>query len=189
MCSFFFSIGFYMIPIKMIWLTDNQCNIGYDNELLIKLPNDMKRFKELTTGKGNNAVVMGRKTFESLDSEPLPNRLNIVLSKDLQFISDYKPNYEKASSIREVLEICEGYGIKELWVIGGAEVYKQFEELASHFYYTLVDTDLLPVRANPLKVVNYFPNLSHTYFYQCINSKETIDGKSVSIEYNTYIRD
>lgn len=177
-----------MIPIKMIWLTDNQCNIGYDNELLIKLPYDMKRFKELTTGNGNNAVVMGRKTFESLDSEPLPNRLNIVLSKDLQFISDYKLIYEKASSIREVLEICERYGIKELWVIGGAEVYKQFEELASHFYYTLVDTDLLPARANPLKVVSYYPNLSHTHCYECIKSKENINGENISIEYNTYVR-
>lgn len=178
-----------MIPIKMIWLTDNQCNIGYDNELLIKLPNDMKRFKELTTGNGNNAVVMGRKTFESLGSDPLPNRLNIILTKDSYYKMDSSFLYEKARSIREVLEICEGYGIKELWVIGGAEVYKQFEELASHFYYTLVDTDLLPVRANPLKVVNYFPNLSHTHFIKSINFKETIDGKSVSIEYITRIRD
>lgn len=183
-----------MIPIKMIWLSDNQCNIGYDNDLLIKIPADLIRLQKLTKGNGNNAVVMGRKTFESLGSRPLVNRLNIVLSKDPNFqfnesLGESLFDCERATCIREVLEICEGRGIEELWVIGGVEVYKQFEELASHFYYTLVDTDLLPENADSNKVSAYFPNLSHTHFYEGINFIETINGKDVQIEYNTYVRE
>lgn len=183
-----------MIPIKMIWLSDNQCNIGYDNDLLIKIPADLIRFQKLTKGNGNNAVVMGRITFESLGSRPLTNRLNIVLSKDPYFqfkksLGESLFDCERATCIREVLEICEGRGIEELWVIGGAEVYKQFEELASHFYHTFVDTNLLPENVDSRKVSAYSPNLSYTNFYECIHFVETINEKNVQIEYNTYVRD
>lgn len=182
-----------MIPIKMIWLSDNQCNIGYDNDLLIKIPADLIRFQKLTKGNGNNAVVMGRKTFESLGSRPLTNRLNIVLSKDSNFqfnesLGESLFDCERATCIREVLEICEGHGIEELWVIGGVEVYKQFEELASHFYHTFVDTDLLMEDADPSKVVTYVPNFSNIDFPVYTKSKEIINGEDVSIKYNIYTR-
>lgn len=182
-----------MIPINMIWLSDNQGYIGYNNELLINIKNDMNRFKKLTTGKGNNAVVMGRKTFESIGSKPLPNRLNIVLSKSSFFqfkkeLGEELLNCVKAMSIREVIEICEQHEIDELWVIGGAEVYQQFEELASKCYQTFVDTNLLPDEVK-YSLTSYFDLETHKYkFESCEPTLEYINGKLTSVDYNVYSR-
>ena len=64
--------------LSIIVAIDLNNGIGYDNELLVKIPEDLKRFKEITSG---HTVVMGRKTWESLPKKPLPNRRNIVLSR------------------------------------------------------------------------------------------------------------
>ena len=73
--------------------------IGFENKLLYWLPNDLKRFKSLTTG---HTIIMGRKTFESLPKGALPNRRNIVLSRqDIEF-----PGAERFSSLEAALEAC-----------------------------------------------------------------------------------
>ena len=73
--------------------------IGFENKLLYWLPNDLKRFKALTTG---HTIIMGRRTFESLPKGALPNRRNIVLSRqDIQF-----PGAERFSSLQAALEQC-----------------------------------------------------------------------------------
>lgn len=176
-----------MIPINMIWLSDNQGYIGYKNELLVTIKNDMNRFKKLTTGNGNNAVVMGRNTFESIGSKPLPNRLNIVLSKRLK-LETSDSNVRFANSIREVLELCEYHQLDELWVIGGTEIYEQFEELSSKFYHTFVDTDLLPDN-HIFEFASYFELKTHNYkFESCEPTLEYINGKLTSVDYNVYSR-
>ena len=72
----------------------NNYGIGYNGELPWHIPNDLKRFSKLTKGKGNNAVIMGRKTWDSLPVKPLPNRVNIILTSNSELINKYKDNNE-----------------------------------------------------------------------------------------------
>lgn len=104
----------------------NGC-IGNNGELPWHLPADLKRFKELTSG---GVVVMGRKTFESLNCKPLPNRVNIVITNDFQIKVDHASS--KAifySSINAAIEKAKYeamvLGLKEVWIIGGQSIYKQ----------------------------------------------------------------
>lgn len=84
--------------ISIIAAVDRKRGIGYQNRLLFWLPNDLKRFKALTTG---NTIIMGRKTFESLPKGALPNRRNVVLStqKDLINSPTFKSTYLKNSCV------------------------------------------------------------------------------------------
>lgn len=111
--------------------------IGLDNQLLYRLPNDMKRFKALTTG---HTVVMGRRTFESLPKGALPNRRNIVLSTTR---TDY-PGCECFPSLAEALSACAPD--EEVYIIGGARVYAEALKSAHRLYLTEVDD--VPDRAD-----------------------------------------
>ena len=97
--------------------------IGFNNELLYRLPNDLKRFKTLTTG---HTVIMGRKTFESLPKGALPNRRNIVLSRQEGL---HYENAECYSSLEDALMQCDYW--EDVFIIGGAELYKQTLDMAS----------------------------------------------------------
>ena len=102
--------------------------IGKAGDLLCHLPNDLKHFKELTTGA---TVVMGKKTFFSLPRRPLPNRRNIVLTRDTAFAYD---NTEVAHSIHELQSMLQTN--ERVFIIGGGEVYKQFMPLANELHIT-----------------------------------------------------
>ena len=104
--------------------------IGKNNSLPWKLPEDMKRFKELTLGK---PVVMGRKTFESI-GKPLPNRTNIITTHDKNYKAE---GCIVASSADEALKSAEGN--EELMIIGGAQIYKEFLPRADRMHLTLID--------------------------------------------------
>lgn len=118
--------------ISLIAAMDRNSVIGKDNSLPWKLSADMKRFKELTTGK---PVVMGRKTFESI-GKPLPNRINIILTRD----KNYKAQgCTVAHSIKEALKDVDEND--EVMIIGGAQIYKEFLPIANRMYLTLIDKD------------------------------------------------
>ena len=104
--------------------------IGKDNRLIYWLPNDLKRFKQLTTG---NTIIMGRKTFESLPKGALPNRRNIVLSRSTKELTgcDCYP------SLKEALAHCQED--EQLFIIGGASIYKQTMPIADRLYLTEID--------------------------------------------------
>lgn len=104
--------------------------IGLNNDLLWHIPGDLKRFKAITTG---HAVIMGKRTYESLPKRPLPNRRNIVLSDDC---NDCFPGAETVGSIEQLVSMCEHD--EENFVIGGGMVYKQFLPMADKLYLTLV---------------------------------------------------
>ena len=108
--------------------------IGKDNQLLYWLPNDLKRFKALTTG---HTVIMGRKTFDSLPKGALPNRRNIVLSRQDGLVC---AGAECFTSLEEALAHCNAE--EEIFIMGGASVYKEALPLTHRLYITLVhDTD------------------------------------------------
>ena len=104
--------------------------IGKDNRLLYWLPNDLKRFKALTSG---HTIIMGRKTFDSLPKGTLPNRRNIVLSRRKTKI----PGCDCYKSLAEALSHCKQD--EDVYVIGGASVYAQAMPLADRLLLTEID--------------------------------------------------
>lgn len=102
--------------------------IGKAGDLLCYLPDDLKHFKALTTGA---TVVMGKKTFFSLPRRPLPNRRNIVLTRDSRFSHE---QVEVAHSIEELMDMVKSD--ENVFIIGGGEVYRQLMPLAERLYVT-----------------------------------------------------
>ncbi len=106
--------------------------IGFQNKLLYWLPNDLKRFKALTTG---HTIIMGRNTFESLPKGALPNRRNVVLSRT----QSHFPGCDTFQTLEDALQSC-GQD-EEVFIIGGAHVYEQAIHLADKLYLTeIADT-------------------------------------------------
>ena len=113
----------------MIVAKDLNNAIGKNNQLPWKLSADLKSFKLLTM---DNTILMGRKTFESIGSKPLPNRRNIVLTRDK---NKCLQNVEVVYNINEAIELD-----KNLIVIGGSEIYNLCLPLVSELYLTVVNT-------------------------------------------------
>ena len=108
--------------------------IGVETRLPWHLPEDMKRFREATTG---HSIVMGRHTFESV-GRPLPNRNNIVLSRRTEWRA---PGVEVAGNPEAALAIAAEYEGQDLYVIGGEAVYEAFLQRASELLLTRVATE------------------------------------------------
>ena len=107
--------------------------IGKDNQLLWHLPNDLRFFKRTTSG---HPIVMGRKTFESV-GKPLPNRRNIVVTRQ----SDYAvEGADVVHSIQEALSLCADNA--EVFIVGGAEIYRQALPILGRIYITRVHTEV-----------------------------------------------
>ena len=106
--------------MNLIAAVDKNWAIGRNNELLVRIPDDRKFFRETTTGK---VVVMGRKTLESFPNGlPLKNRTNIVLTHN----KNYKvKDAIVVNSIEELHEALSGYADEDIYVIGGGSVYRQ----------------------------------------------------------------
>lgn len=135
--------------------------IGKNNDLLFHLPNDLKRFKEITTG---HSLIMGRNTLLSLPKWPLPNRRHIVITDKKE---DDFPGCEVVYSIQEAIEKVQIE--EEAFVIGGGMVYKQFYPLAGKLYLTLVhkefDADV------------YFPEINFSEWEE-ISREDLFDEKN-----------
>lgn len=108
--------------------------IGLHNQLLFHLPEDLKRFKRITTGK---ALIMGKKTFYSLPKAPLPNRRNIVVT---DVPGETFPGCESAFSIDEAIGMVKNE--QEAFIIGGGMIYRQFYPVAGKLYLTLVHKEM-----------------------------------------------
>lgn len=133
-----------MIISLVVAVSKNYC-IGKDNQLLWHLPIDMAYFKEITSG---GTVLMGRKTYFSIPEKfrPLPNRKNIVVSKSKEFSDSLKnqshPQLFAANSIDEAVDIAKKIGTQELFIIGGAEIYRQTLAIADRLYVTHVEVEI-----------------------------------------------
>ncbi len=117
--------------------------IGKDNKMLWHLPNDFKYFKSSTM---DHSIVMGRKTFESI-GKALPGRRNIVITRQLDFQAE---DVDVANSLQEVLTYCRDE--REIFIIGGAQIYKQSLPLAQKVLLTRVHSSIAAADA-------YFPEL------------------------------
>lgn len=115
-----------MISI-IVAIAENRA-IGFNNKLLYWLPNDLKRFKALTTG---HTIIMGRRTFESLPKGALPNRRNVVVSRTITEL----PGCDVYTSLEEAIASCNN---EEIYIIGGASIYQQALPLADRLCLTLI---------------------------------------------------
>lgn len=110
--------------------------IGKNNDLVFKkIPGDMKWFKEKTM---NHPIIMGRKTFESIGSKPLPKRLNIILTRDRTFKA---PGSIIAHSLKAAIRGAQRHDKEEIFVIGGGQIYEEAIKVADRVYLTLVYAD------------------------------------------------
>lgn len=166
-------LPYNMISIVAAISRTNQ--LGYQNKLLCHLPNDLRYFKQLTTSGEHNIVVMGRKTFESI-GKPLPNRINIVLTKSKKFKHKDVFVYH---SVEDILKQYKYYGESKpnLWIIGGQTIYHQFMRYADRLYITFID--------------HVFEN-ADTYFPQITDEWQLISEKYNQADennpYNHYFR-
>lgn len=120
--------------MNLIAAVDRNWAIGYKNELLVRIPEDQKWFRETTTGK---AVIMGRKTLESFPNKsPLKNRLNVVITSDMNYSV---PGAVVVHSIDEAVEAVGDYADDDVYVIGGESIYRQMLPLCSTAHITKVD--------------------------------------------------
>lgn len=121
--------------IKFILCTDKNGALGYKNQLLYHISDDLKRFKKLTE---NQIVLMGRKTLESLPNQFLPHRVNVVLTRD----KNYKPKNSSVVVMHDFATIINHYKAgtqdKDLIVIGGAQIYEEFPQYPDVIYHTQV---------------------------------------------------
>lgn len=123
--------------VSLIAAIGKNRELGKDNELLFQIPEDMKFFRDKTRG---HAVIMGRKTFESI-GRPLPNRINIVITQNSEFRIK-NPEAKIVNSIEKALEFAKSVEKSEIFVIGGAQIYKLALPLADKLYLTLVDKEV-----------------------------------------------
>ena len=117
------------MKISIVVVADENNGIGKNNQLLCHLPADLKHFKNLTTG---NAIVMGRKTFDSI-GKPLPNRKNIVITRQPDLVIE---GCEVVQSIQAAIESSANE--KEVCIVGGAEIYKQSLEITDIIHLTKI---------------------------------------------------
>ena len=136
---------------------------GYRNGLLWRLPADLKRFRELTTG---HTVVMGRKTFESLPNGPLPNRRNVVLSRNPYFSHE---NCLVFSSLDEALIKLSSE--QKVYIIGGSQIYCQTLPCASMLYLTRV-------HASFPEADTFFPEFDRTKWIKRSEETHPADEKN-----------
>lgn len=158
--------------ISFVWAEDKNHIIGSNGHLPWKLPNDMKHFKNVTTG---HPIVMGRKTFESFPNGPLPNRLNIVISRN--------PNYQVPDSVVLLTDKSQLSNFvksnEEVMVIGGAGIFDLFADDVDRLYLTKIDhafdgdTKMVKIDYDKFKLVekkegimddlNIYPHTFETY--------------------------
>ena len=125
-----------MLPqISIIVAHSNNLAIGKANALVWRLPEDLKRFKKLTTG---HPIIMGRKTYQSI-GRPLPDRTNIVVTRDTNLEI---PGCVVVHSAIEAIKKASEFDQKEIFIIGGAEIYKETLPLTDRLYVTKVNVNV-----------------------------------------------
>lgn len=161
--------------MKLIAAADKNWAIGYKNDLLVSIPEDMKFFRETTKG---HVVVMGRRTLESFPGgRPLKNRVNIVLTSDLSY---EKEGARIVHDIPELQRELEAYANEEIFVIGGGSVYKQLLPLCDTAYITRID------KAFPADT--YFPNLDEEPDWKVTQQSEEYTHEDLRYHFLTYER-
>lgn len=134
------------MSVKAIVAIDLNYAIGNNNELLCKLPADLKRFRQLTTGNGNNTVLCGSKTYESMGN--LKNRTMVVASRTKRY-----RDVHATKDVHDFIRLWKEYARDaDLWIAGGAELYKETLRYVDELYLTIIH--------HKFEADTYFPELN-----------------------------
>ena len=145
--------------MKLIVAVDKNWAIGYRNELLVSIPADMRFFRDQTTGK---VVVMGKNTLESFPGgKALKNRVNIVVALEKSYKA---PDAIVVNSIEDAIAEASKYNTDDVYVIGGASIYKQMLQFCDTAYVTKID--------HAYVADTYFPNLDEDDSWQMTEISE-----------------
>ena len=162
------------MTLSIICSLTNNAAIGNKGQLLYYLPADLKHFKNLTTG---HTIIMGRKTFESLPKGALPNRRNVVITRQADYTA---PNIEVFHSFEDALQACQHD--EQVFVIGGESVYAAALPLAQRLCLTHVD-------ATPAEADTFFPAYDATQWKEEIREHHEPDEKNhLAYDFVNYIR-
>jgi len=178
-----------MTIFNMIVACCENSGIGFKNSIPWFIKNDLKYFSKLTKGtNGKNAVVMGRKTWESLPKKFLPGRENIVLSRSLTQQNtpyDVQDNITVFSDIEKLLNYVSKKDFEEVWIIGGTTIYEQFYEE----WNSLIDRIYITQVRKEYACDVFFPDVSRDFTVTNSDIKNEIDvsnrekPESVEVEY------
>ncbi len=163
--------------ISAIVCVDENWGIGYQGKLLAHIPEDMKFFKDKTT---NNAVIMGRKTYDSLPLKPLPNRTNIVItSKKNKTHDNDATSYVSMKFIKTYFDTLSQKSMANYYIIGGGQIYKELLPYCDKVYVTKVfhcydnaDT--------------YFPNIDNIPEWEIESASEIKEYNNIKYQFCTY---
>lgn len=161
--------------IAAIVAVDSNFGIGFNGELLERIPDDLKHFKQLTD---DSTVIMGRKTWDSLPKKPLPNRFNIIVTSQEHEDNDIDVKHSSMEEVKAFLELDLGIPV---FIIGGGIIYRELLPYCQEVYLTriLKDHD---------NVDTYFPNLDEMEEWERDECSETYDYNGVNYQYQHYRR-
>ncbi|NLK22284.1 MAG: dihydrofolate reductase [Epulopiscium sp.] len=159
--------------MNIIVSVDKNWGIGCRGNLLKRVPEDMKQFREKTLGK---VVIMGRRTFESLpNSKPLKDRTNIIITKN----KDYKvEGANVCNSLEEFLEMSKGYKQEDVFIIGGESIYRALLKYCSKAYVTKFHKGYTPD--------TFFPNLDKEKTWKKISESAKREYEDLEFIYTVY---
>ena len=159
--------------MNLIAAVSKNWGIGRENGLLFHLPQDMKFFRETTAGK---VVVMGRKTLESFPNQkPLPNRTNIVLTKNPEYT---KEGVILCHDIKELFETLAAYNPEDVFLCGGAAIYRLLLAYCKKAYITKVDAEAV--------ADSFLPSLDTEPGWVLKKSSQPVDDHGHMIVFHTY---
>lgn len=161
--------------IAAIVAVDNNYGIGFNGELLERIPDDLKRFKQLTD---DSTVVMGRKTWDSLPKKPLPNRFNIIVTSEEVDDNDIDIKHSSMEEVKAFLELDLGIPV---FIIGGGMIYRELLPYCQEVYLTKILKD-------HENVDTYFPNLDEMEEWEQDDCSETYDYNGINYQYQHYRR-
>ena len=161
--------------IAAIVAVDNDWGIGYNNQLLENIPEDLKRFKELTTG---HTVVMGTNTWKSLPKKPLPNRRNIILSRKKE---PYPQDEYLRMTEKEFGYWLEDHPKETVFIIGGARTYAEYLDICDVIYLTKIYKSHNNIDA-------YFPNVDKDSSWTIVDMSDIKTFENIDYQFITYER-
>jgi dihydrofolate reductase len=154
-----------MILSIIVAMADDRV-IGLNNQMPWHMPADLAWFKKNTL---NKPVIMGRKTFESI-GRPLPNRHNIVITRQIDNKTSINPNVSWVQSVDEAISLVSKQQVEEAFIIGGGNIYNQVLPLVNRLYLTHIDAQL--------QGDTYFPDYSLTPWKQVYLEEHKADEKN-----------